>query len=357
MISKAYDMISLFLDDINEQGIELWGNGHINATFRVNTNRDQLFIFQRVNTHVFPYPEVLISNHRQLIESFGNHEFMRVPKLARSKRNRFLEYDKEGSPWRLMEFVMNSQTVEVVHTLDQAYEAGLGFGTFNAGCLHLDLSRFEEAIVDFHNLSKRMIALSNAAKKDPVSRRTKSEDLINFFEKEYDRLKHLVTMLDNGTIPLRVVHNDTKVNNLLFRNDRAIAVIDLDTIGPGSIIYDFGDAIRTISNERAEDEKDLEKVKFNNNFFEAFTRGYLLRIGTHLTPTEQTYLWQSPFYMTLIMGVRFLTDYLLGDTYYKTGYADHNLIRSRVQARLIKEMHSNKPEIQNTIKRYLEYHH
>lgn len=249
-------------------------------------------------------------------------------------------------------FIKNSYSVEVVDNNKRAYEAGKGFGWFFKICSNLEVSSFSEAIKDFHSIQFRFRQLNKAISLDKVNRLTNIRDLINFYMDRERELIQLENLIIKGELPLRVVHNDTKINNILFRNEKASAVIDLDTVGPGSILFDYGDAIRTIANTAAEDEKNLNKVHFNINAFKAFSKGYLEQAYGILTPKEKEILYLSPFYMSTIMGVRFLTDYLNGDVYYKINYPEHNLHRSLVQKTFIEEMELKKDDIQNTIETF-----
>jgi hypothetical protein len=158
--------------------------------------------------------------------------------------------------------------------------------------------------------------------------------------------------LTKDKIPLRVVHNDTKINNLLFRNKKAAAVIDLDTVGPGVVLFDYGDAIRTITNTAAEDEKNLSKIDFNITSFESFTKGYLEQSKSVLCLKEKSLFFHAPIYMTYIIGIRFLADYLNGDIYYKTEYPEHNFVRSSTQKALIERMESKSQSIKQILERY-----
>ena len=160
-------------------------------------------------------------------------------------------------------------------------------------------------------------------------------------------------LIDIRKIPLRIVHNDTKINNLLFRNKSAVAVIDLDTVGPGIIFYDYGDALRTLANTAAEDEKNIGLVGFNLDAFESFTKAYLQQIATSLNEKEKRLLYRAPILMTFIMGIRFLTDFLNGDVYYKTSYSEHNLSRTLVQKRYIELMEQSENKMKEIIHKYL----
>jgi len=335
--------------------IKPFGNGHINLTFKVIYENDhQEYILQKINTNVFKNPSAIINNHLRLQEIFYlDQDEMLIPKLIPTKNENFLYRDKEQNVWRLTNYIDNSYSVEVVKNEQQAFEAGKGFGWFAKKCSHLNPSDFTEAIKDFHLLSFRIGQLNEAIEFDKVSRYKTVKHLIEFYKNREKPLLKIEELINSNEIPLRVVHNDTKINNLLFRDTKAIAVIDLDTVGPGVIFYDYGDAIRTITNTVAEDEKNIDLVDFNLKFFESFTKGYLLQIDSILNFKERELLYRTPVLMTYIMGIRFLADYLNGDIYYKTSYEEHNLVRSLVQKKLIERIELNENHVKEIIKKYI----
>jgi len=335
--------------------VKSFGNGHINDTYKVElAEYSSDYILQRINTSIFKTPDIIIENHLKLQNELTkkNHA-IEIARLIHDDSGKYLFTDKEGSAWRVTEFIKDSCTINVVEENWQAYQAGLGYGWFVNACRLLNPDDFREPIKDFHKLSFRLNQLKSAIKENKVNRLNSVQSVVQFFNDREDALLQIENLIEKGDIPLRVVHNDTKINNILFRNKRAVAVIDLDTVGPGSILYDYGDALRTSANNAVEDEKILERVSFNLDSFKAFTEGYILPIRNILTEKELVYLHKAPVLMTYIIGIRFLADYLNGDVYYKTSYDEHNLDRCKVQVKLIESMEKNEEFIKKTIENCL----
>ncbi|NOQ27806.1 MAG: phosphotransferase [Bacteroidales bacterium] len=343
-----------FFPDKQLKEVKSFGNGHINSTFKVIfKNNQQEYILQKINTTVFNNPDDLIQNHIKVQEYIKNSTSeIEIPQLYANSDNKFLLKDNESNVWRLTNFIENSYSIDVLENEKQAFEAGAGFGWFVKSCSGLNPTDFREAIKDFHRLSFRISQLDKAIESDKAKRFTTVKSLIDFYKKRENSLMEIEKLIDNHEIPLRVVHNDTKINNLLFRNEKAVAVIDLDTVGPGVIFYDYGDAIRTIGNTVAEDEKNIDLVDFNLKAFESFSKGYLQQIASSLNDKEKELLYRAPILMTYIMGIRFLADYLNGDIYYKTKYPDHNLSRSLVQKRYIELMEQNEDQMKLVIQKF-----
>ena len=355
MIMELKEIVKHFISGNTIKDIRIFGNGHINTTYKVIfENIIDEYVLQKINTQVFENPQIIIQNHLKLQEHLLSAKSdIEIPHLESIGNNQFLYKDDDKNQWRMMNFIKDSYSVEVLQNDSQAYEAGKGFGWFTEKCSYLNPSDFHEVIKDFHRLSFRTGQLNEAKESDKENRYKIVEGLIKFYKSREKSLLEIEDLIDNHEIPLRVVHNDTKINNLLFRNNEAVAVIDLDTVGPGIIFYDYGDAIRTIANTATEDEKDLSLVDFNLEAFESFTKGYLQKTDSILNNREKELLYRAPILMTYIMGIRFLTDYLNGDVYFKTLYSDHNLARSLVQKNLIELMELNENQIKLTIKKYL----
>lgn len=316
-----------------------YGNGHIHDTYKVSLpNGKPVYILQKLNQSVFKNLSAILSNYLHLSPHFSPSEDQyRIPKLYPDSYGMYFLKDSDGFTWRLMEFIPETYSLNLPENETQTFQAGAAYGWFIRKLITADSSDFQEVIPDFHRLSFRMKQLSDAVKSDPVDRLKEVLELLDFYQQKAVELIEIEKMADCGIIPMRLVHNDTKLNNLLFRNERVCAVIDLDTVGPGIVLNDFGDAVRTLCNTAAEDEKDLGKVKFNSAYYEQFKRGFLSETESHLTAMEIESLTKAPILMTTIMGIRFLTDYINGDTYYKTKYPEHNLVRSKVQRRFIEE--------------------
>lgn len=348
-------VLNEYFENKNLLSVEPFGNGHINDTYRItSSSNDTIYVLQRVNTSVFPDMKGLVDNHKKLQEFFNDNVDIEIPRLIKTQRNEDFFTDSEGESWRLISYIKDSYCIEIVSEEWEANEAGNAFGYFAKVLAPLNADNFVEAIENFHSLTFRLWQLKEAIKNDAVKRVNEVADILSFYKIWEKRLFIIEQNVQQGSIPIRVVHNDTKINNLLFRNGKACAVIDLDTLGPGTLYYDYGDALRTIGNSAAEDEKDLDKVKFEFTNFKAFSNSYLTQVKPILTPKEKEYFYLAPFLMTYIMGIRFLADYLNGDIYYKTAYSEHNLVRTKVQMRLMQLMTEKEDEIKASIKQILK---
>ncbi|MDP2423976.1 MAG: aminoglycoside phosphotransferase family protein [Bacteroidales bacterium] len=328
-----------------------FGRGHINETFRVHFEGEQeSYILQRINTQVFVNPQQIVENHLKVQKHLTqtNHKII-IPRLLKTVENEYIFFDQHQNAWRMTNFVENSYTLEIVTEEWQASEAGNAFGWFARACSGLNALDLVEVIPNFHRLSFRLEQLDEAITNNKANILATVTELTDFYLQRRDQLMLIETLTDTGIIPQHVVHNDTKINNLLFRDEKAVAVIDLDTVGPGVLFYDYGDAIRTISNTAGEDEQNICQVDFNFKFFSVFSRAYLGQVKSMLVFPDEEFFYLAPVLMTYIMGIRFLTDYLNGDVYYKTSYPDHNLVRSRVQKKLIECMEAQADEMKNAI--------
>ncbi|HNS30626.1 MAG TPA: aminoglycoside phosphotransferase family protein [Tenuifilaceae bacterium] len=349
------EVVHAYFPNSAKYGIEPLGNGHINETYKLTLIGNPLpFVLQKINANVFRNPQTLVNTHLKLQNALsGKKGDFEIPRIIPNQHGEYLTADKMGNPWRLTNFIFNSYTLEVVEHPWQARQAGMAYGWFVGSFSGLEAADFEEPIKDFHSLPFRVNQLHDAIEKCKTDRLKTAKALIAFYGtrgKELGEIGHLVV---SGRIPTRVVHNDTKINNVLFRGERAVSVIDLDTVGPGSLLYDFGDAIRTLGCEAPEDERDIDKVRLNINWFLEFTRGYMSRMSKFVSRSEMENLHLAPMLMTYIMGIRFLTDYLAGDKYYRIAYPEHNFVRSSVQMALIKSMEKNRGRMKTIIEESL----
>ncbi len=333
------DIVQHYFPSNTIKEIKPYGNGHINDTYKLIMDNGKNYILQRINKNVFPAPEAIADTHLRLMEVFNNEDNKGVG-IADLLPNTSGSYLVDGC-WRLTTFIENSYSLEVVKEDWQAYETGWAFGNFAEKCSTLDVGKFQEAIKDFHKLSFRLIQLEDAIEANLAGRLDDVKDIVEFYKNRELKLRNIESLINSGKIPLRVVHNDTKINNLLFRDKNAVAVVDLDTVGPGILYYDYGDALRTSANNALEDEKNLDLVSFNISAFEAFTKGYMNQVKHIISDAEKEYFYLAPVLMAYIMGIRFFADYLNGDTYYKTSYDEHNLVRAKVQKKLIESMEEN----------------
>lgn len=318
-------------------------SGHINHTFYVGTDSGDRYILQQINHHVFLDPEGVISNKIAVANHIARKRSDLSPEeLARhvltfykTHNGSYLLKDAEGNFWNLMRYIRDSKVYLRTPNRKVAFEAGKAFGGFLRDTEDLDPDTLFETIPRFHSMSLRYDQFDAALAKANSKRLKQAEEQIAFAEASREEMKSLEARVLAGDIPLRVTHNDTKISNALFSDDdEALCVIDLDTVMRGVVHFDFGDSIRTICNSGDEDEKDLEKVGFNMEYFKAFVEGFLGESGLRLQESEIEGLAFSSKVMTFIVGLRMLTDFLNNDVYFDTAYDTHNLVRARCQFRL-----------------------
>lgn len=323
-----------------------YGNGHINDTFLTVHKRGR-YILQRMNTNVFPHPEKLMENiigiteHIRAKAQLTGEDVSRctlvvVPTVSGKSYFR----DSKGGYWRLYEFTEGTVTFETVKSADDFYRCAEAFGKFVQLLADYPAHTLNEPIADFHNTPKRYENLMKAAKEDVCGRAKGVQYELNFAKKHEQFCRTLEDAHAAGELPLRVTHNDTKLNNILFdeKTFAPVCVIDLDTVMPGYSVNDFGDSIRFGANTAAEDERELSKVQLDLELFESYASGFLKGCGESLTKAETELLPVGAIMMTLECGMRFLTDYLEGDVYFKTHRPTHNLDRARNQFALVADM-------------------
>lgn len=328
---------------------EPYGSGHIHDTFRIETvemDKDD-YILQRLNNKIFKnIPELQknierVTLHlRKKISGIPGSDIKRECLcLIPSKENKSWIVDETGNFWRMYIFITDHRSYNIVDNPEKAFEGGKAIGRFQAMLADLPGEPLYETIPFFHDIEKRLEKLNITIKADPLNRAGKIRNEIDYVLKRADIMKVILNLGKEGRIPLRITHNDTKFNNILLdERDKALCVIDLDTVMPGYIHYDFGDAIRTAANTAAEDEKELSKVKMDIKLFEAYAKGYLSETRDTLNIVEIDYLAFAPGLITYTIAVRFLTDYIDGDHYFKIHHEHHNLQRARAQLKLVESM-------------------
>jgi Ser/Thr protein kinase RdoA (MazF antagonist) len=323
--------------------IEPFGSGHINDTYRVilSDGDSQSYILQRVNHHIFPDIDKLSSNIQRVtnhLQASADKRFQVMSLIPANDKKLWLQ-SEDGNFWRLFTFIPDSQSFDLAPSASFAAEAGTVYGWFIKTLSNLPEPKLFEIIPGFHNLGIRILQLKSALTENKVDRAKGCKDIVDFYISRCDEMIEFDSLVGTKEVPLRITHNDTKINNVLFSSDgKAKSVIDLDTVMPGVVHYDFGDAIRTISATALEDENDLSLVGINIDLYKSFTKGFLKEVGESLTPTELKYLPKAPRMMAFIMGIRFLADYLRGDTYYKVKHPEHNIQRAMNQMALILDM-------------------
>jgi len=333
-----------------------FGTGHINDTFLVSTSVEK-YILQKINHSIFPEVELMNRNiemaltHLYANQNDRGDDRFRELKLIFCKNGLNHYKDKDGNYWRLMNFVSDSLSFDVAENPEIAFEAAKAFGYFQKNLIDLYPDDFFPVIKGFHNLEKRMKTFKTIVEGNPENRNQFASPEIAFVKAHGHLSIRLKELLESSQIPIRVVHNDTKINNVLLDKDtlKGIAVVDLDTIMPGTVLFDFGDMVRTFISPAEEDEQDLSKVELRLNIFEAIASGYLSELKDLLTKAEINNLVFGGKVMTFMIGLRFLTDFLQGDIYFKTTREKHNLDRCRTQFKLLTEIESNEGALQKIV--------
>ncbi len=356
---KLIDIAHHFDIDAEPKSIELVDVGHINKTYIINYDNDEKYILQYVNTNVFPNLSELMSNAERVtdyIAGKGNKtiEFIKL------KENEDYIYNKN---WRMQKFIDNTKTYLCTESLDKLYEAGKAVGGFQEEVEGFDAESLYEIIPMFHYTPNRVKQLQDAlsSKENQEQRKERFEKAkkeIEFLtdEARIKRTSQIVDKLENGKIPLRVTHNDTKLSNILFdkETEKSVCLIDFDTIMPGSIIYDYGEGIRSGVTTSKEDEQDTSKIHVDMDRFEAFTKGFLEKTKNIITKEEMEMLPLGAWMMTYENLLRFLADYLNGDVYFSVNpeIEDHNLVRVKAQIEILKQIEENENKMKGMIQKY-----
>lgn len=359
MKAKFTELAKIFQIEGEITSIDVISNGNINSTFDVTVNvkgDEHRYVFQKLNIFVFKSPKKIMKN----IEKITSHIADKLEEQGRSRdcvmhflhtadgKNYFME---EQGFWRISEYVPNTETFNTCDDLDRLRSAGAAFGEFQTMLADFDAGNLYETIPNFHNTRSRIAVLMRHVNEDPCGRVDEVMDLVNRIKALKPLAVRLNELVDSQELPLRVTHNDTKINNVLFDKStgEAKTVIDLDTVMPGLVAHDFGDAIRFAANYAPEDEPDLSKVGLDIERFRAFAEGFIPEVASALTPTEVKTLALGAFTMTIELAVRFLDDYITGDQYFKTLYRGHNLVRTRCQLKLAEEMQERLGEMNRII--------
>ncbi len=333
---------------------EPYGNGHINATYLVKTDEEQ-YILQRINHHIFQDVPGLMRNVERVTAFLAEkdpdprHSLHLVP-----AKDGAAYVEAEGEFYRMYDFVHDSICLDAPETDEDFYQSAVAFGSFQRQLADFPANELSETIPRFHDTPNRYRALRAAIEKDALGRAASCREEIEFALTREADAAVMMNLLAAGELPLRVTHNDTKLNNVMLdaKTRKPLCVIDLDTVMPGLAANDFGDSIRFGANTGAEDEKDLTKISLSLARYEAFARGFLEACGKALTPKEiETLPWGAKL-MTLECGVRFLTDYLEGDTYFRIHRPEHNLDRTRTQFALVADMEKKWTQMCDIVKKF-----
>ena len=334
-----------------------FGNGNVNDTFQLTFDQGGIrlhYILQKINANVFKEPCKVMEN----VSRVTSHILKKIKKEHAETKKRTIRllhahdgkpyaFDEAGNCWRAYIFVEHARAYEVLETPEQAFRIAEGFGEFQRNLVDLP-GRLHETIPDFHNTPKRVAALEEAVKADPLGRVAYVQKEIDFVLSRKAETDTLLKLNASGDIPERITHNDTKANNILIDDlsGAAVCVIDLDTVMPGLSLYDFGDMVRSGTNPAEEDEVNLDKVGMRFDMYKGFYDGFISSAGAFMTAAEKEMLPFSGKLITLEIGMRFLTDYISGDTYFKIRRPNQNLDRCRTQFKLVESMEEQMDKMQ-----------
>lgn len=342
-----------------------YGSGHINDTFAARFERpdgkSRPYVLQRINTEVFQKPLELMENivhvtdHiRNTVTQMGGDPFRETLTIVPAIDDRSVYCDREGEYWRAYLFIDGTVSYDTAESEEDLYQSARAFGRFQQMLADFPAETLHETIPDFHNTPDRVSKFKEALDRDLLGRAESVQKEIDFVFRHEEETHRLVDLQKAGRLPLRVTHNDTKLNNVLIdrKTGEGICIVDLDTVMPGLSLYDYGDSIRFGATYAAEDEPNLSRVNFDPGLFEAYTKGYLEIAGEVLTDCETENLPMGAKLMTLECGIRFLTDYLSGDTYFKTDREGQNLDRCRTQFKLVSDMEKEWKTMSDIVKKY-----
>jgi len=349
-----------FNTDTQLKSYRHFGSGHINDTILVKTvgASDPDFVLQLVNHHIFKDVPGLMHNiaivtdfiRNYLKEIPGSDPDREVLTLIKTHEGKTFSRDEKGNYWRCYLYIPDTISYDKVDSEEKAFEGGRIFGKFQSILSGLDAKRLSETIPYFHDLEKRLEVFRKTIERNPVNRVELISEEIRFVEERAEELLSITQKINNGEIPIRITHNDTKFNNILFdKQNHAQCIVDLDTVMPGSVLHDFGDAIRTAANTAVEDEADLSKISLDIKLFKAYSSGYMSEAYSFLTKAEIENLALASKFMVFIIGLRFLTDYIDGDNYFKVQHPEHNLQRCRAQFQLVRSIESQFDEMKKVI--------
>lgn len=339
-----------FLFDGTPVNCELFGHGHINQTYKITTDRGRAYVLQRINHYVFRSPVQLMENASS-VTNFIRAKGHKALHFILAANGNYCYIDGEGQYWRAYEFV-EGFSLDAPETEADFYQSALAFGQFQNLLSDFPADTLFETIPNFHNTPGRYRQLKESIAADAKGRLFNAQAEVAFYLAQEELAGKLQEMRQAGTLPLRVTHNDTKLNNVLLNSHtrKALCVLDLDTVMPGLSLYDFGDAIRFGAATAAEDEQDASKMKLDLHLFSVYTKGFL-EAAASLTDEEVKALPLGAFTMTVECGSRFLKDYLDGDVYFRTAYPEHNLVRCRTQMALAADMLKKWDEMESIVAR------
>lgn len=343
--------ISKFQINDRVMGYAPLGAGHINTTFLVKTKSTKWYVLQKINDVVFNNVNHLMKNIYRTTDFLKSKGYETL-EVVKTKDNKLFYQDESGS-YRLYLYIDNVVCYEGVNDLDMVYDVAKAFGLLHKSLCEFDASSLYEIIPNFHNTKYRYEQLLQAIKENKSNRVKDCLEEIEFFKKHEDNFSTIVDGIERGEIRLAVTHNDPKINNVLFDREtgNTRAVIDLDTVMPGSYLYDYGDALRSLFTGEYEDSKDLSKVGVDYPVFETYTKGYLSEMKGVLNEKEISLLPFAIYLISAELAMRFLTDFINGDVYFKTTYSEHNLVRARTQIKLASDIYEHLPQLNKIVEK------
>ena len=357
-IVKQYDFDGELIEH------KAFGSGHINDTIKlvyIKNGIEKSYVLQRINTEIFTKPEELMENIvkvtdflRKKIKENGGDPERETLKVIKTKDGKNYAKDHEGGYWRVYDFITDAISYEKVETADDFYQSAIAFGNFQNLLADFPAEELNETIADFHNTKKRYETFKQSVENNLSGRASEVQDEINFILERKDLADYFTDLQDEGKLPIRVTHNDTKLNNVMIDKDskKGICVVDLDTVMPGLAMNDFGDSIRFGASSALEDEKDLDKVYLDLELYEVFTKGFIEALDGRLTDMEIDLLPHGAKVMTYECGLRFLADHIDGDKYFKIAYPGHNLDRARTQIKLVADMEAKWDQMHEILNKY-----
>ncbi len=364
-IAEVKEIIKKFMAEGEYVGAAPFGSGHINNTYLVNMKKEDGstvdYVLQRINKNVFKRPDQLMENYvsvtrfvRSKVEEMGGDPMREVINVIPTTDGGYFAIDSEGEYWRLLVYVTDSLSYDKVERPEQFYESAVAFGNFQYMLREYPAETLHETIVNFHNTPDRYRQLMEAVENNVAGRLSEVKAEVEFARARFEFAHTLENAHKEGRLPLRVTHNDTKLNNILFdiNTGAPLCVVDLDTIMPGYSVNDFGDSIRFGATTALEDERDLSLVNFDISLYELYVKGFIEGAKGGLTEGELEMLPIGAIMMTFECGMRFLADYLNGDTYFRVHREGHNLDRARNQFKLVSDMESRLDEMRAIVKKY-----
>ncbi len=356
---NAYNPVEILSHFMDRTEVRPFGNGHINDTYLVEG--EPRFVLQRINTSVFKEPAQVMENISLVTEFLkkkialeGGNPDNEALTVIPTKDGKLFYEDADGNVYRVYRFIEGAKSFDFAETPEIFAASARAFGRFQRQLADFPAEKLHETIPLFHDTGDRLRQFREALAKNASGRADGVQKEIDFVLDRAHYVNLITDAIADGSVPLRVTHNDTKLNNVMLDPDtlECVCVVDLDTVMPGSMLYDYGDSLRFGASTGAEDEKDLNKIQFDLTYFEAYTEAFLGELGDSITPKEKELMPLSALMMTLECGMRFLGDYINGDVYFHTAYPEHNLDRARTQLKLVADMEAKMEQMKAIVAKY-----